>query len=55
MKRLITALLMLALCLTLAHAESDPRIILYTVYQQRARRRGCCSSSGLKPRAWTKG
>lgn len=34
MKRLITALLMLALCLTLAHAESDPRIILYTVYQQ---------------------
>lgn len=34
MKKLLSALLMLALCFTLAHAESDTRIILFTVYQQ---------------------
>ncbi len=34
MKKILAALLMLALCFTLAHAESDPKIILLTVYQQ---------------------
>ncbi len=34
MKRLLAALLMLALCFTLSYAEGDPGIILFTVYQQ---------------------